>query len=384
MPTNPKRVAIVHDWLLTLRGGERVLEAILELYPQAEIFTLFYRKGSLSPKIEARKIHASILNKLPWVHKYYRLLLPLFPWIIERFDLSEYDLVISSSFCVAKGALVAPHSLHVCYCHSPMRYAWDQNHEYFPGWKGWLTSPFFYFLRQWDVTSAARVDHFIANSSWIQERITKYYRRESTIITPFVNPECFVPSTGDKGDYYLVAGGFAPYKRIDLAIEACESLGRRLLIVGQGQVEGKLRSLAGKHTEFLGRVSDEELRELYAGAKALLFPGKEDFGIVPLEAMAAGTPVLAFGLGGARDSILEGQTGLFFHDQTVEALKQCILDFEESSERFSPEDCKQQASGFSRKVFQSEFQSAIEAWSLEKKKSGRSNRATPMRSDLPQ
>jgi len=356
---NPRRVAIIHDWLVTYRGGEKVLEAIAELYPRAEIFTLFHAPGKVGEKIESHRIHASFLNR-SWLRKYYRHTLPLMPYAIESFDLSDFDLVISSSHCVAKGIIPAPDALHICYCHTPMRYAWDRRFDYFPkGLAGAIYAFFLHGTRKWEVTTSSRVDHFIANSTWVARRIEKYYRRSSVVINPFVDP--IPPMTAaDRGDYYLIVSGFAPYKRIDLAIRACEELGRPLKIVGEGQEEAALRRIAGPQTTFVGRVGGEDLRRIYQGCRALLFPGEEDFGIVPLEAMASGKPVIALGRGGVTDSVIDGKTGVFFSESTVPALKEAILRFE--SKRFHPEDCRQRAELFSKERFQRQFKAAVDQW----------------------
>jgi len=353
------KVAVVHDWLTGMRGGEKVLAAILELFPQAELFTLFYRPGKLNAQIENRKIHTSFLNRLPFCYRYYRYLLPLFPFAIEQFDLSGFDLVISSSHCVAKGVLPAPHATHICYMHSPMRYIWDKRNDYFRApWIRFLVTPFLHRLRLWDTTSSSRVDFFIANSHWIQTKIKKFFRRDAHVIHPFFDAQGFFPQSGDRGDYYLVASAFAPYKRIDLAIKACEQLKRTLFVVGDGQHDHELRALAGKHTHFLGHQDSTALRDLMAGAKALLFPGEEDFGIVPIEAMACGTPVIAYGRGGALETVISGQTGLFFTEPTVESLAETLLQFE-SMPALWREPCIRRAAHFSKERFQKNLISFI-------------------------
>lgn len=357
--SSQKRVAIIHDWMNGFRGGEQVLDALVEIYPDAEIFTLFYTPGTLNERIESRPIHASLLNKIPGARFFYRHLLPLFPWAIERFDLSGFDLVISSSHCVAKGVIPAPGALHVCYCHTPMRYAWDRYQDYFGKSKlEPLISLFMHYLRTWDVVSSHRVDHFIANSEYIRSRIARCYRRDSQVVYPPLETARFSPTRGDRGDYYLIVSAFAPYKRIDLAIQACEKLKRKLFVVGTGQDERQLKALAGDNTVFLGRLPHSELNDLLAGAKALLFPGEEDFGIAPLEAMAAGTPVIAYGKGGALETIIPHVTGLLFDEQTVESLESAILECE--TRKFLPEACVKQAQRFSRDRFQREIRETIE------------------------
>lgn len=363
MHTNLKtiRVAVIHDWLNGMRGGEQVLDAILELFPQAELFTLFYTPGKLNPRIENRPIHCSFLNRLPWVNRYYRFLLPLFPLAIENFKLNQFDLVISSSHCVAKGVIPSPHSLHICYSHTPMRYAWDSASDYFKTKLiSLLVKPFLHYLRLWDTTSSSRVDYFLANSKWVQSRIGKYYRRDSFLIYPFYNSESFRCEKGERGDFYLIVGAFAPYKRIDLAIQACERMNRRLIIIGSGQEEQHLKSLSGPNTTFLGRADHETLQEMYCGARALIFPGLEDFGITPLEAMASGTPVIAFKKGGATETVLPNQTGVFFEEQTVESLCDALTRFE-SLDHSWREACVEQATQFTREKFLLNFWKFTEA-----------------------
>ncbi len=354
MPTDISKlkVAIVHDWLLSPRGGERVLEALCEVFPQAEIFTLVHKKGTTFPAIEKRKIHTSYLNRIPRIEKFYRYLLPLFPSAIENFRLEGFDLVLSSSHCVAKGVIPDPGSLHISYCYTTMRYAWDQRHQYFgTGFKQAIVSPFLHYLRIWDVTSSARVDEFIAISHFVAERIEKYYRRSADVVFPFVDTERFRPTHGERGDYYLVVSAFAPYKKVELAIQACEQLNRKLYIVGGGQDAKKLKLHAGGNTTFLGNLPDEELPDLYAGARAFLFPGMEDFGITPLEAMASGTPVIAYGAGGALETVENGKTGLFFYTQNPEGLADAIVRFEAQKENFTPQACRERALAFSKGRF---------------------------------
>lgn len=360
MPTEHQpKVAVIHDWLNTYRGGERVLEAILEIFPSAEIFTLFYEKGRTSKTIESRPIHTSFLNYFPLKRTYYRHFLPLFPAAIERFDLSGFDLVVSSNSCVAKGVITPPQTPHLCYCHTAMRYIWDQYAQYFSGITEKLVYPFAHYLRLWDVTSSARVDHFLANSVFVADRIRKYYRREAGVVAPFVDLEKFSIGEAKRDDFFLVVSAFAPYKRIDLAIEACRRTHKKLIIVGEGQAENHLRALAGPQTEFVGRASDEEVRGLLQRTQALLFPGEEDFGITPLEAMACGTPVIAYGSGGVLDTVIDGETGLFFHQQSVEALENAIISFRSGD--FSPVKCRERAELFSKESFKAGFIKELES-----------------------
>jgi glycosyltransferase involved in cell wall biosynthesis len=367
MLTKTTRVAIVHDWLLTYRGGENVLNAITELYPQADIYTLFYSKGKVHAEIEKHSIFTSFLNKIPFAKKFYRHFLPLMPIAIESFDLKNYDLVISSSHCVAKGVVTHPDSLHICYCHTPMRYIWDQRSQYFSGIFNTLISPIIHYLKMWDVTSSHRVDHFIANSNFVAQRIRKYYGRESSIIHPFVDGEYFIPAENPTKDYYLIVSALVPYKRVDLAIEACNRLDKRLLIVGDGNLRGNLEKIAGPKIEFLGRKTQSELKHLYQNAKALLFPSEEDFGIAPIESMACGRPVIAFKKGGAIDTILPSKTGLFFKEQEVESLVDAIEKFELFEHEFHPRASREQAENFSRLEFQTQFLTIVERFWNQKK-----------------
>ncbi len=348
--SKPVKVAIVHDWLTGMRGGEYTLEVFCDLFPQADLFTLIHRKGSVSARIEARPIHTSLLQRIPGAKKRYRRLLPLMPAAIERLDLTPYDLVLSSSHCVAKGVVTRPDTLHVCYCYTPMRYAWESHHRYFPDdrlgvLERWLLPPIFTYLRTWDVASANRVDRFIAISQAVRGRIRKYYRRDSEVIHCPVDTGRFRASEG--GDYYLVVSAFAPYKRIDLAVEAAGRLGRPLKVVGSGQDEGRLRKLAasfpGSKIEFLGWKTGRELVELYEGCRGFLFPGEEDFGIAPVEAMAAGRPVIALAKGGALETVVgpdnpEGcpATGVFFPEETAAGLAGAIEAFEGREGDFDP------------------------------------------------
>lgn len=326
------KVAVIHDWLNGYRGGEIVLDSILKLYPNADLFTLFYKKGSLNSNIESRKIYTAFTDKLPFPSK-YRLYLPLFPTAIETFDLREYDLVISSSHCVAKGVITSPDSVHISYIHSPMRYVWDLYYDYFPqasGLKFFFTELVSNYLRNWDVSSSTRVDQFTCNSEFISRRIRKFYRRESEVIYPPCLPENYKVEFESKDDYYLIVSAFAPYKRIDLAIEAFSLNKKKLLIIGGGQDETKLKKTVPKNIEFLGKLNREETVKYYKKAKAFIFPGLEDFGIAPVESQAYGTPVIAFGKGGALETVVQNKTGIFFEEQTIQSLNQAILNFEKS------------------------------------------------------
>jgi glycosyltransferase involved in cell wall biosynthesis len=320
-PPPPPRTALVHDWLTGMRGGEKVLEAIAGLYPEAPVYTLVHLPGSVSPALEAHPIHTSFVQRLPGVRRHYRRYLPLFPAAIEDFDLTPYELVISTSHCVAKGVIPAPGAFHLCYCHTPMRYAWDQEHVYFPRRRGVaarLRNLALTALRAWDAASAPRVDLFAANSRFVAERIRRYYGRDAEVVPPPVDVDFFATpgdGTGDGADddgYCLVVSALAPYKRVEVAIAACERLGLELRIVGTGPEAARLRRLAGPRTRLLGYLEGPELRRLYRRARLFLQPGIEDFGIAPVEALAAGTPVVAAGRGGVLDIVDDGVHGVLY------------------------------------------------------------------------
>ncbi|NOZ19659.1 MAG: glycosyltransferase family 4 protein [Planctomycetes bacterium] len=348
------RCALVHDWLTGMRGGEKCLEVFCELLPQADLFTLLHLAGRMSEPIEAMNIHTSFVQKLPFVESKYRHYLPIFPRAIERFDFSGYDLIFSSSHCVAKGARPRPGALHICYCYSPMRYVWDMFDAYFGEHrtgriKRAIIGTFAARLRDWDRRTCDRVDRFIAISEHVRKRIQRNYERDADVIHPPVDCS-FFRSVGEPEEYYLVASAFAPYKRIDLAIETFNGLGRPLKVIGSGPDERRLRAMAGPNIEFLGAVSDEELRAAYSKCRAFIFPPEEDFGIMPIEAMACGRPVIAYGVGGALETVTE-ETGLFFPEQTVAALRKAIEEFEQRELEFKPELARAQAMTFNRPVF---------------------------------
>ncbi|MDX1957452.1 MAG: glycosyltransferase [Leptospiraceae bacterium] len=355
------QVAIIHDWLTGMRGGELVLDSLLKLFPQAELFTLFYTKGKLNERIENRKIHVAFTDSLPFKEQKYRYYLPLFPTAIETFDLRGFDLVISSSHCVAKGIIPDPRSKHITYIHSPMRYVWDLYYDYFPeksGIKFFLTQLVSNYLRNWDVSSSARVDSFTCNSKFIASRIQKFYRRDSTVVYPPCLPEGFQVISEKKEDYYLIVSAFAPYKRIDLAIEAFRKNGRRLLIIGSGQAEKKLKQNVPKNIEFLGGLSRKETEVYFKKAKAFIFPGLEDFGITPVESQGYATPVIAYGSGGATETVVDGKTGILFSEQTVDSLNQAILKADKID--FSVQNFQKNINRFTENVFLDSMQKQVQ------------------------
>lgn len=353
----PERLAIVHEWFTSMRGGEKCVEALCEVFPSATLFVLLHNPGSVSPIIERMPIQTSFIQQLPFARKKYRHYLPLFPTAVRQFDLSEFDLVISSNHCVAKGVKVRKGALHICYCHTPMRYLWDHYDEYFgPGRAGFLTRTGMRmasgYLRRWDLRTAAHPDFFVANSENVRKRIQTIYKRDAYVIYPPVDTSLFQISSA-QGKYFLVVSAFVPYKRIDLAIQACNETGDRLIIVGDGPDVNRLRALSGPKTEFVGWVSDVQLKDLYAGCQGVLFPGEEDFGIVPVEAMASGKPVIAYGRGGALETVTDSpaeQTGMFFHRQTKEDLVNAIIRFK--SAQFNPAVLRANAMKFDRTVYQ--------------------------------
>jgi glycosyltransferase involved in cell wall biosynthesis len=356
------RVALIHDWLTGLRGGEKVLEVLCELYPEATLFTLVHIQQSTNPTIESLPLRTAFTQRLPGVSKYYRWYLPLYPWAIESLDFSDYDLLISSSHCVAKGAIPSAKAVHICYCHTPMRYIWDRFADYFgKGLKSkFIYGPFAYFLRKWDVASSDRVHHFIANSEYVAKRIKNYYGRETdAVIHPPVDTDFFAPSNDEPESYYLIVSALAPYKRLDVAIDCFNQRSESLIIVGTGPEEAKLRARAGKTVTFLGHVDDEELRRLYQRAQATLLPGVEDFGIVPLESQACGRPVIVLGEGGATETVKDGQTGVLFDEPSPRALSSAIDKI--SSLRLNKSDSRDWACRFSRERFKSSIKDFIES-----------------------
>ncbi len=362
-------VALVHDWLTGMRGGERCLEVFCELFPDADLFTLLHVPGSVTPVIERRRVITSFIQRLPHAARAYRRYLPLFPAAVSRFDLSGYDLILSSSHAVAKGVRVPPGALHVCYCFTPMRYVWDLYDDYFGRRAGVLTRvlmpPVAAALRRWDRGTAAGVRHFVAISRFVADRIRRAYGREADVIYPPVDVARFRIEES-AGDYYLVVSALTPYKRLDLAVEAANRLGRRLLVVGTGPEARRLRALAGSNVEFLGWRDDAQVADLYARCRALIFPTVEDFGITPLEAMASGRPVIALGQGGALETVVPPggtvpPTGLFFARQTADDLIGAIRALEQDPGRFEPKALRRRAEAFDRPIFKERVKGYLDA-----------------------
>jgi glycosyltransferase involved in cell wall biosynthesis len=364
------KVALIHDWLTGMRGGEKCLEAFCELFPSADLYTLVYASERLSPPIRRMEVKTSFINCLPLAQRRYRYYLPLLPTAIERFELSQYDLIISSSHCVAKG--IFPHrALHIAYVHAPMRYVWDQHDAYFGADSSWISRAGMALcrrhLQQWDVRSSDRVNFFIANSNNVATKIKKLYGREAAVIHPPVDVERFQLGEHQES-YYLMVSACVPYKRIDVAIDAFNRLKLPLRIAGDGPLRKKLQKMAQSNIEFLGWVGDQELAQLYASCQALIFPGEEDFGIVPLEAQASGRPVIAYRKGGALETVMPlgsiesaQPTGLFFLEQTAASLMAAVRLFQETQHRFEPAAIRQHARRFSRDRFKAQITDYVTA-----------------------
>ena len=358
------KVAIVHYWLVTMRGGEKVLEELCKLYPQADIYTNVYNPDKISDEIKKHKIYTTRVNRFPMAKRFYQKYMPFMPNALMDLDLTSYDLIISSESGPAKGVCPAPNAYHVCYCHTPMRYLWDMYHEYFR-----KSNPIVKFfmkkmipgLRQWDVISSNLVDHFVANSHYVAARIQRYYNRKATVVYPPCDIENYLENPRSPEDFYLFFGQLVGYKRADLAIEACIKSGRKLVVIGDGKSKDAKRLEKTGLVKFTGRVSDKEVADYLSKAKALLFPGIEDFGIIPVEANAAGCPVLAYKDGGAMDSIQENVTGLFFEEQTAESLIACMDSFEKIENQFADRKVfEKHVKQFSLEEFQNKMKKVLE------------------------
>lgn len=359
----PQRVAIVHYWLVTMRGGERVVEQLLRLFPHADVFTHVYAEDAVSDLIRARPVTQTFVGRLPGARRHYQKYLPLMPMALEQLDLTGYDLVISSESGPAKGVIVAPDAFHLCYVHSPMRYLWDHYHQY-RGAAGRLTRAvmpwLFHRLRGWDVSSAQRVDRLVANSHFVQARIARSWGRGSQVVHPPVEVDQFAAVAPDEvTDRYLWVGQMTPYKRADIALDAFNRLGLPLTMVGTGEMAAELRRRAGPTIEIVDRLNFTELRRAYATCRALVFTAEEDFGIVPVEAMASGRPVIAYGRGGVRDSIVPGETGLFFAEQSAESLAEAVRAFESWVPEFDPAAAVRQARRFAPARFDAGILAAL-------------------------
>ncbi len=356
------RVAVVHDWLPLYGGAERVLEQILAVVPHADVFSLIdtipsEERGFLQNK----PVQTSFIQTLPWGKKKYRAFFPLMPLAIEQFDLSSYDIIISSSYSFAKGALTGPDQLHLCYCHSPIRYAWDLQHQYLraaglvKGVRAWLARVLLHYIRLWDMRTAAGVDAFMANSAFVARRIYKVYRRESTVIYPPVDTDWF-QCRAEKESFYLTASRMVPYKQVQLIVEAFREMpDKELIVIGDGPEFHRIKARATANVQILGYQNAEILRDHLQRARAFIFAAEEDFGIIPLEAQACGTPVIAYEKGGAMETIISGVTGLFFESQTVESIKTAVNRFERHQHQFDPLVIRKNAERFSVARFREEF-----------------------------
>jgi glycosyltransferase involved in cell wall biosynthesis len=367
-PARAGRVALVHDWLTGMRGGEKVLEALCEICPGAQVFTLLHVPGSVSGAIVARTPETSFVQHLPRAARWYRHYLPLFPPAVESFDLDGFDVVISSSHCAVKSVVVPGRARHLCYCHSPMRYAWDQFDAYFgparlgraSRWARAALRP----LARWDAATSGRPDRYVANSQYVARRIRRYYNRSAVVVAPPVDTVFYTPSDRAPESYLLVVSALVPYKRLDVAIVAARTAGLPLKIAGEGSDRPRLEALASPEVEFLGKVTDETVRELYRGAIAVLLPGEEDFGIVPVEAQACGRPVIALARGGALETVVDGRTGVLVEgtaaDTWSEAIRQVRTGLEAGT-AFQPAAIRRHAEGFARDRFLTAMAAEIDA-----------------------
>ncbi len=367
------KVALVHYWFYGMRGGEKVVTEILRLFPEADVFTHLYVPDNLDPEITRRKVTTTFINSLPMSRKLYQAYLPLMPWALNKLDLEDYDLIISSESGPAKGVIKRSDACHICYCHTPMRYIWDQQPVYLEHaglFKGWYLKRITPYMRRWDVNSAGKVDHFIANSAYVSERIQRIYGRPSTIIHPPVDIDSFQP-VKSKEDYFVMAGQLVPYKHPELAVLAFNQLGIPLKVIGSGEMLHSLKQIAEPNVEFLGHVNDDQYRTVLAAAQALIFPGTEDFGMVPVEAQAAGTPVVALGQGGALETVKgfdandipqeDGNyTGIFFQQAAVLDLIAAIRQFEKYENIFTIQNCQINALRFSKDQFKTGFMQLVD------------------------
>ncbi len=362
------KLALAHDWLNQMGGAENVLEQLVDMYPAAPVYTTIYGPDIMPAAYQTWPIKATWLNRAPKVHTHHQPYLPFYPPAIRSMDFKGYDVILSNKSGFIHGLKHTPQQLHICYCLAPTRYVWDYDgyaaREGFGRWLGLAIEPVIKQMQKWDYTAAQPtiknqgVDHFIAISADIQARIKKYYQRDSVVIYPPVDTQRFTPSPAPEGNYYFIVSRLIPYKRIDLAIEACNLLGRRLIIAGAGRDRAQLETMAGPTIEFTGRIPWSEVTHLMAHCKAFIFPGFEDFGITPVEAQAAGRPVIAFAKGGALDTVIEGKTGLFFHKQTPEALASTLEKFEQMS--FDPRQARTNAERFSNERFRQEISTFVE------------------------
>lgn len=358
-----KKIALIHYWLVSMRGGERIVECLCKIFPYIDIYTLVYNKDKVSSIISGKNIYTSFIQKMPFSKKHHQVYLPFMPVAVEQFDLSNYDIIISNESGVAKGVITKPETCHICYCHTPMRYLWNMYFDYLKNERiGFLKrkfiEAFFNYLRVWDLATASRVDYFISSSDNARKRILKYYRRDSTVIYPPVAVDEFKFSE-KKEDFYLVVSQLISYKRIDLAVEAFNNLGKKLIIIGDGSERKRLKKMADKNIKFLGWQEDKVLKEYYSCAKAFIFPGEEDFGITPVEAQASGTPIIGYGRGGLLETVVDGVTGLFFKNQNAKDLVEAVEEFEKIKDNMDSYKIRENARRFDTSVFKNEIKSFI-------------------------
>jgi len=358
------KIALVHDFLVKLGGAERVLKTLSEIYPKAPIFTLFYDEQKVGSVFQKERVITSSFQNFPYfMRKRYRLFSSKFPRLIEEFDFSDYDLVISSSTAMAHGIITPVGTKHLSYCHSPMRYAWDWTHEYrrengLNGLMSLFAGPLIKYLREWDQLASKRPDMYVANSNNVKERIKKYYKRDSEIVHPPIDVK-MLRAGNTHENFFLIVSTLSPYKRVDLAVELFNKIGRRLVIIGDGKHRKYLESIAGDNIDFLGFKSDEVVRDYMQNCRALIFPGEEDFGMTPLEAMASGKPVLAYGKGGCTESIISGKTGEFFFDQNVESMEDGLGRLLYNEKFYRPNTIRRHATQFSREIFEKKMQKMV-------------------------
>lgn len=363
------KVAIVHYWLVNMRGGEKVLEALLDIFPNADIFTLVYDKSKISEKINSKKIYTSFIQNIPFGISKYQYFFPLFPFAIEQFDLSKYDLIISSDSGFTKMALTNSNQIHVTYCHTPIRYAWDKYFEYLnDSGLNFLSKLamriFMHYIRLTDLASSFRVDKFIANSKTVAKRIMKHYKREAVVIYPPVDCSKFNINLNKNNlnePYYLFVGQLIPYKKPDIAVKAFNELGLKLIVAGSGELEKKLHKIAKPNIKFLGRVENDKLVELYQNCEALIFPNEEDFGIVPIECMACGKPVIALNKGGASETVIDGKTGILFDNCNVVSLVNAVKKFINLKNSFDPQLIRTHALNFDTSIFKNNIKKFFES-----------------------
>jgi len=364
-----RKVAVVHEWLASCDGSEKVVQQILNIYPHAHLYSLVdFLPAHQRAFIQDKLVTTSFIQQLPLARRFFRSYLPLMPIAVEQFDLSAYDLIISSHHAVAKGVITRPDQLHICYIHTPLRYGWEFQHQYLrhakleKGVKSWFIRAVLHYLRLWDVMSANRVDRYVANSRYVARRVEKNYRRSADIIYPPVDTQRFVADT-KRDDFYLTVSRFVPYKRLDLIVDAFNQLGLSLVVIGDGDSRSALEQMAKPNIRFLGRQSDAVVEDYMQRCRGFIFASEEDFGITPVEAQAAGAPVIAYAKGGQAETVVHGKTGLLFLEQTVESLVASVRELHSRETRFDPKVLRVHAENFSAPCFRARFESFVErAW----------------------